>query len=645
MTPTSPPMSGSALSSTRKRKRPTSFVHTAYLKLAIGAIGFSVISLPFIIYSSLRILSLQGHCGDFPYQERDLSVWGITGTNNNRISPFVDSTHNVQYTLDDPPIDSPYHILHTVTTRFMVGQPKGLVLAKARYLLFETFCWPTMRYQTNQNYYWVVLVDPRLDPTILRDIQALLNSMPSKNAYMVLTNNTKWVEDGVGVENATSYGVGLQTVVEEFRQGQVQILTGNAKHLHHAFDLIGKTDTSHNDGDDDDKPILVMETLLDADDGMNNHAIDWIQELAIQKGQEQQRHMTYLPSHRVSLSTTWWLLCGTKHIEWHNRDIFIRTEEKYKEFGVGSGLTGTRTNPFFCTSAGFTRIGLTHPSLPHPMDFPKEALSNHAIAFYFPHCTDEVDRWVQRPPSHHANISLARCYRRVFPNLPFILKSRSITSDSMENMNAKKPDDYRDVAWLNKTENPLLLNETETIWDILKEDFSIDRRRVWEISMYLFEHRRDILRQNMASRCIPGFPCNKGARKNLLYMERFWARQEEGKSDYATIRLTEEEKKHKKELALTKLKEKGGKAPDDNAAVNRKMHDLFNTSHANMTDSHKKMDAKKKAVRAPDVNQAVNHMLQELHDAQLAKRKEVYDRIDKLQAEKKAKVDSKEAEN
>lgn len=626
----------SATLATRKRKRPPSFLHSVYMKVAVGAIGLSVLSYPFIIYSSLKILSLHG-CGEGPDHERDLSGRGTIDSVNRRI-PLKDSTHDAIFTLDHPPPDSPYHILHTVTTRFMVGQPNGLQLAKARYLLFETFCWPTMRNQTNQNYYWVVLVDPRIDPTILRDMKALLGSMPTKNAYMVLTNNTKWVEDGIGVVNATSYGVGLQTVVEEFRDGRVEIVTGNASHLYRALDLIGKTGSARQGNN----PIVVIETLLDADDGMNNHALDWIQEMAIRKGLEQQRYVKYLPSHQLSLNTTWWLLCGTKHIEWHNRDIITLSEERYLELGVGSGLTGTRTNPYFCTSAGYTRIGLTHPSLPNSMQFPKDALSNHAIAFYLPPCSDHTAEGWSQQPSSGGNFSLARCYRRVFPDQPFILKSRSITSDSMENMNPRKPFDYRDVAWLNKTENPLWVNETELVWDILKDDFSVDRRQAWKVSVYLFEHRRDILRQNKDSRCTPGFPCNKGARKNLLTMEKLWTKQDEGKSDYATIKLSEEEKKRQKELTLQRLRQKVGNAPDFNETVNLKKQKVYDAHDAGLTESLKKSDGKQKAVRAPDVNEVVNRKKQELHDAQLAKRKEAYKKIEgKLKDERKTDVDNK----
>lgn len=531
------------------------------LRVTVAAVCVSVVMFPYILYySSLSAWTSQPAACD----GRGGAAASVGGSPRFR-SADPSSSGGAQVvaelTLDRPPPDSPYQVLHTVTTRFMVGQPNHPLLARARFLLFETFCWPTMRYQTNQNYYWLVLVDPRLDATILHDMEALLNKVPTKNAFMVLTSNTDWVQDGIGVENATSYGVGLQTVAEEFRDGRVAVVTGNVTHLHRALDVIGG-------GGGDGRPILVVETLLDADDGLNNRAVEWIQELAIAKAREQQRYARYLPpaapapgsGSGLSLNSTWWLLCGTSHIEWHNRDVFTVTKAQYEEFGISSGLTGLRTNPYFCTSAGFTRIGLTtsaaassaSASLPRLTQFPNDALGNHAIAFYSPPCTGDV---AAAAAATGGNVSLARCYRRVFPGQPFIVKSRSITSDSMENMNPKKPDDYRDVAWLNKTQNPLMINETEMTWDVLRTDFSIDRLRVWEISLFLYENRQDILEENMASRCAPGFPCNKGARKNLVNMVRSWTRQGVNATAAGSAQtLLDLQRRQKQRLAFAELK-------------------------------------------------------------------------------------------
>merc|ERR1712224_335928 len=93
---------------------------------------------------------------------------------------------------------------------------------------------------------------------------------------------------------------------------------------------------------------------------------------------------------------------------------------------------------------------------------------------------------------------------------------------SMDHLNVGRTKDYRDIAWLNASDYPLLTNDTEIFWDILKEEFSINRKKAWELSVYIYEHRKSIIHQNKESRCSPGFPCYKTAKRNLIKMERYW---------------------------------------------------------------------------------------------------------------------------
>jgi len=557
-----------------KRKRSHARIYVPLRRPIMYFIGFLTLSVPYFLISFSPLF----------YQSSNIIIDDRNNKNNvfasvlagskvssssSSLLPTKRQLHlhqhhqqNHTYTLENPPNYSPYNILHTVMTRFMVGQSAAKYeLAKARYLLFETFCWPTMKYQTNQNFYWLVLVDPGLHPSIINDMRTLLNDVPTRNAYMVLTNNTAWSADGVGVGNATSYGVGLQTIVQQYASENLDIITGNSIYLLHALDWMKQKEEGqkeegmksrrkkNNPVNNEIKPIMVIETLLDADDGMNNHGIEWIQNTAIERTKEYQHKQqqqlllvyhnattndyTQTP-HVPTLNNSWWFLCGTDHIEWHNRDIFKLTNEEYAEFGVTSGLAGLRQSPYFCTSAGFTRIGITTTTITPSMSstqeslssssfsFPKDAYSNHALAFYFPECTS-TDTDTTTAVINNGNYS--HCWRREFPGEVFILKSRTITSDSMDHLNPRRVGDYRDVAWLNKTDYPLLINATEKMWNILRKEYSINRTLAWETSVYIFDNRQLILRQNKESRCSPGFPCYKEARRNLLRMQKYWTRQ------------------------------------------------------------------------------------------------------------------------
>ncbi len=515
------------------------------IKFLIYFIAATVVSMPFVI-SFMSTIS--------DYEASTLERFLESSKMTLSPPPFFDGKKDtaIQYenlwfkhSLENPPENSPYTILHTVTTRFMVGQAQNITLNKqheiqqARYMLFETFCWPTVQRQTSMNFYWLVLVDPNLDRDILDKVKSLLSNethFPAQNAFMVLTNNTKWSSDGVGVENSTSYAVGLQPVAQEFQDGALEVVTGNTDYLLRALDVMKGNDKTPSLRSGTQKPLMVIETLLDADDGLNNGAVEWIQGTASQrtkehweklKAQEQQNQTTALrqSTQPPSLNTTWWFLCGTDHIEWHNRQIFQLTDEEYKEEGITSGLAGLRQKPLFCTSAGFTRIGITHiPKTPASnyshMFFPKDGYSNHALTFYFPECTPS-----NNTSSVIASGNYSGCWHREFAEKAYIVKSRTITSDSMDHLNVAKTKDYRDISWLNASDFPLLINNTEHMWDILDNEFSIQRTKAWELSVYVFEHRHAIIKQNKQSRCSPGFPCFKTAKRNLIRMERYWAKQ------------------------------------------------------------------------------------------------------------------------
>lgn len=528
------------------------------LKLLVFFTAAMVISMPFLV--SFTTIAEQ----EISTLEKYLltsKVSGSSSTTSNANDPVL-----FHPTLEDPSHDSPYTILHTVTTRFMVGQApnatqndsKQFDIQKARYLLFETFCWPTMKYQNSVNFYWLVLVDPGLDPGIIRDMKALLGNkkhFPAQNAFLVLTNNTQWSSDGVGLENSTSYAVGLQPVAQEFKEGTLDVITGNTDHLLHALDAMnGSKKATKNGLQSSNKPLLVIETLLDADDGLNNGAVEWIQKKAIERTKqhwsEKQKQLTNSvglqqssPSRSPSLNTTWWFLCGTDHIEWHNREIFQLTEEKYAKSGITSGIAGLRQSPLFCTSAGFTRVGITMPpdnpaiaNYSH-MVFPKDGYSNHALTFYFPECTPSNDTITP-------NGNYSACWHREFAEKIYIVKSRTITSDSMDHLNVGRMKDYRDISWLNASDYPLLINDTEKMWGILQTEFSIDRKKAWEASAFMFEHRQSIIQQNKDSRCAPGFPCWKTAKKNLLKMQKYWGKQRAREREKKKNGLVEKEMKN-----------------------------------------------------------------------------------------------------
>jgi hypothetical protein len=84
------------------------------------------------------------------------------------------------------PNDWKWPQVHTVRTRFMQNQGNLTTLARARLELFKTFCLPTMKAQTTQQFLWIIRTDPNLDQSIIDEMVDLLKDHP--NFYLVGCN-------------------------------------------------------------------------------------------------------------------------------------------------------------------------------------------------------------------------------------------------------------------------------------------------------------------------------------------------------------------------------------------------------------------------------------------------------------------------
>jgi exopolysaccharide biosynthesis predicted pyruvyltransferase EpsI len=303
----------------------------------------------------------------------------------------------------------------------------------------------------------------------------------------------------------------------KWSRGNLDVITGNRAHLTRTLEWYNNRKKREN--------LIVIETLLDADDGMHHEGIAGIQEFAVehthvilQQKQEQQdrQHMRTNPTVKTESSSPssspirdWWILCGTDHIEWHNRDVYTLKRDEHKKVGITSGVVGIRLKPKECISAGYTRIGLVTENFKDTTksrsrsrssnvahsDFPLAASRNHFIATReYPPCAMNV---------------VTHCYHRFFVDKPLTVRTRSITSDGMTHLDPKMNGYNMKTATIPDTE--FETSKGEEVWRLLQHEFFIDRYEAYQTSIFLFERRIDILAENEKGRCIPGFPCNKVA--------------------------------------------------------------------------------------------------------------------------------------
>jgi len=232
-----------------------------------------------------------------------------------------------------------YPFIHIVNTRFMQFQPNLMYLLKARLHLFRAFCLPSMILQTSyipppeedlsirklfeelirqeeekkygksskdfnkewkemtsilmtQNFLWIIKTDPDLDESIMHELQQLLEPYP--NFYLIGSNNNFGVgskhgswRDGQAGDSILNQGV--DTNDNRIYSGDIRLLK-----LAHEYR----------------EDRVVIETRLDADDGLDKHYLSTIQNQA----------MKTLGPDVVGMGgendMKWKYWCASEHVEW-----------------------------------------------------------------------------------------------------------------------------------------------------------------------------------------------------------------------------------------------------------------------------------------------------------------------------------------
>jgi hypothetical protein len=135
---------------------------------------------------------------------------------------------------------------HIIKTLFMQYQCNLVELGQARLKLFETFCLPAMIHQTSQNFFWLVYVDPELNESFLQKLKELFAPFP--HFYIVLSSVQKFGQGGKDILRKNG--------PEDFVTGDVHMIFANLRYVHR---------------------LQVLETRLDADDGLHIHYVEALQ--------------------------------------------------------------------------------------------------------------------------------------------------------------------------------------------------------------------------------------------------------------------------------------------------------------------------------------------------------------------------------
>ena len=372
--------------------------------------------------------------------------------------PLFDVPHRFLGTLDTHPKDGTYYdannkdMLHVVTSRFMQDQPELLALGKARLRLFETFCLPTMLNQKADNFIWFVMTDPRLDRDLILKLQSLLE--PHPNFYLVASNAKLLTPMNITTMlSARDKEHSASSDADGVNSDQI-ILTGDIDMLYSRML--------------DPNRSLLLETRLDADDGLDSNTLSNIQQIA-----------RTMPVDRRG----WQIVCSNLHYEWRNNEITViaANHTKIKSSGV---LRVVKED--ICVTPGYTLV--RHREVPS-IDFPAwPHLGHNLVTREWPECKldehEEVIAKLNKPSAASSRNATYDCWKKM-GFYPSAIRSRTITSAGMSRV---------DTIPGKKNKN---LNRSDIFWDLLQPAFDITPERALSTSQYIKDNLESIVLDNL----------------------------------------------------------------------------------------------------------------------------------------------------
>lgn len=313
--------------------------------------------------------------------------------------------------------------------RFMQEQPHLVDLGFARLKIFEHFCLPTIVQQTSQNFVWIIRTDPELDERLK---QPLLELLRNHSNYFVVASNAnpegfRHVQSMSDITEASVWAGDLNQLREFHAAAQSRI---------------------------------VVESRLDADDGLHTGFVDYMQKTA----------PLYIPR-----PDSWTIWCASKHLEWHYSSPFFSKSDVDEGFLVAIKLTA-------CVTPGLTMV--------YGKDVNREDL---------PKGTHHLLHKVTDVCKHHLD---DHCLRRFEDLMPGAIRVRTPTSAGMGNVLVGN---HGQRKIYNKFEKQV--NLQSEMWTGVKNVFCISTVNAKIVRDYIKVHLQAIAADNLKGQCTKGHSC------------------------------------------------------------------------------------------------------------------------------------------
>ena len=403
------------------------------------------------------------------------------------------TTKNVNNNGDNTNDGNDDNVLHVITTRFMQNQPKLIELGTARLRLFETFCLPTMLNQEADNFLWFVMTDPELDRELLGRLQELLESRPNfyliaSNAKLLTPKNLTSNSPIPSIENNNNNNDHRLSHHDHFSMDSIDdtIIRSTTTTTQKLIILTGDMHLLYSRMFDTNRPLLI-ETRLDADDGLHKNVLSKIQDI----------------SRALPVDTSGWqIICSNIHYEWRNDDITVNPitdsattvhtsdiRSNNDEARMSSGKIRL-VKESICVTPGYTLV--RHRKL-HSIEFPAwPKLGHNLVAREWPECsmikntTRRSSIVINNDSEEKRGNATTNCWIKM-GYYPSALRSRTITSAGMSRIDTDQE----------KNEKEMYENRTRLFWTYLQRDFDVKPNSAIATSQHIKDNLKNIVLDNL----------------------------------------------------------------------------------------------------------------------------------------------------
>ena len=241
----------------------------------------------------------------------------------------------------------------------------------------------------------------------------------------------------------------------------------------------------------------VLETRLDADDGLHKSYIEYIQEEAFKR---------FLPENTDDEIPNWLYWCSRRHIEWHSdTDKSLSKDQEANLGNTEVGYMNIVQHDKLCVTPGITvgyntidktKTAMTVPQYDHDVLYKKvhDSMS----------CYDTGKRLRNNDDDEAHDETRGPCLELIEDFIFCAIRSRTWTSAGMDKIDLVGNDgDYQNKEF------------TDKLWLMSNKAFGVTEANVKETQEFLVRNKKAIALENLSGQCSSGHSCKDSAKEKL----------------------------------------------------------------------------------------------------------------------------------